>query len=332
MNHIPDLMSETNQSRSYISSFCILASIYCGNKNVLIHPPLCMCPHHPIFFFSFHTWTHVSGKQGDIEWKFHTLLAIYDFLTWLLFPGFPTFVTSTLQTSWSVPHNRILKFFFCFNNSQMWTVNTVSIFITTSKHWTFYFEKIKLSIHLQLKLWKRIFSSPLFFFTSIAGRYGTSTLERHPETNLLCNIKMRSLLLSPHIILLFSVIGQAMCLGLCVNAAFHWTVDVDGSVEVWVIIPRCWPSRRTEESVHADLTPSPLNCHLAEKRDTTPRKCEWGTTTVDTHTHTPRDLHLSGGVIVIDCAVNSSSKYRVSVSDMTWGLNGGMSCGTKDKK
>lgn len=34
----------------------------------------------------------------------------------------------------------------------------------------------------------------------------------------------------------------------------------------------------------------------------------------------------SGGVMVIDCAVNSSSKYRVSISDVTWGLKGGMSC------
>lgn len=33
---------------------------------------------------------------------------------------------------------------------------------------------------------------------------------------------------------------------------------------------------------------------------------------------------------MIVCAVNSSSKYRVSVSDMTWGLNGGISCGKKD--
>lgn len=33
-----------------------------------------------------------------------------------------------------------------------------------------------------------------------------------------------------------------------------------------------------------------------------------------------------GGVIVMVCAVNSSSKYRVSVSEVTWGLNGGTSC------
>ena len=33
----------------------------------------------------------------------------------------------------------------------------------------------------------------------------------------------------------------------------------------------------------------------------------------------------SGGVMVMDWAVNSSSKYRVSISDVTWGLNGGMS-------
>lgn len=31
--------------------------------------------------------------------------------------------------------------------------------------------------------------------------------------------------------------------------------------------------------------------------------------------------------MVIICAVNSSSKYRVSVSDVTWGLKGGLSCG-----
>lgn len=34
----------------------------------------------------------------------------------------------------------------------------------------------------------------------------------------------------------------------------------------------------------------------------------------------------SGGVMVIIWAVNSSSKYLVSVSDVTWGLKGGMSC------
>lgn len=33
----------------------------------------------------------------------------------------------------------------------------------------------------------------------------------------------------------------------------------------------------------------------------------------------------SGGVMVMDWAVNSSSKYRVSISDVTWGLNGGTS-------
>lgn len=37
------------------------------------------------------------------------------------------------------------------------------------------------------------------------------------------------------------------------------------------------------------------------------------------------DLHFSGGVIVIVWAVNSSSKYLVSVSDVTWGLKGGTS-------
>lgn len=35
----------------------------------------------------------------------------------------------------------------------------------------------------------------------------------------------------------------------------------------------------------------------------------------------------SGGVMVIIWAVNSSSKYLVSVSDVTWGLKGGLSCG-----
>ncbi|KAG7274411.1 hypothetical protein CRUP_027041 [Coryphaenoides rupestris] len=35
------------------------------------------------------------------------------------------------------------------------------------------------------------------------------------------------------------------------------------------------------------------------------------------------NVHLSGGVSVMVCAVNSSSKYRVSVSDVTWGLNSG---------
>lgn len=37
-------------------------------------------------------------------------------------------------------------------------------------------------------------------------------------------------------------------------------------------------------------------------------------------------LPCPGGVIVMVCAVNSSSKYRVSVSEVTWGLNGGTSC------
>lgn len=36
----------------------------------------------------------------------------------------------------------------------------------------------------------------------------------------------------------------------------------------------------------------------------------------------------SGGVMVIIWAVNSSSKYLVSVSDVTWGLKGGLSCRT----
>lgn len=40
--------------------------------------------------------------------------------------------------------------------------------------------------------------------------------------------------------------------------------------------------------------------------------------------------HRSGGVIVIDCAVNSSSKYRVSISDVTCGLKGGMSWERRD--
>lgn len=31
--------------------------------------------------------------------------------------------------------------------------------------------------------------------------------------------------------------------------------------------------------------------------------------------------------MVIICAVNSSSKYRVSVSEVTCGLKGGLSCG-----
>lgn len=43
-------------------------------------------------------------------------------------------------------------------------------------------------------------------------------------------------------------------------------------------------------------------------------------------------LHFSGGVIVIVCAVNSSSKYLVSVSDDTWGLKGGISWGRKCEK
>lgn len=36
-------------------------------------------------------------------------------------------------------------------------------------------------------------------------------------------------------------------------------------------------------------------------------------------------LHLSGGVSVMVCAVNSSSKYLVSVSDVTCGLKSGVS-------
>lgn len=39
--------------------------------------------------------------------------------------------------------------------------------------------------------------------------------------------------------------------------------------------------------------------------------------------------HFSGGVIVIVWAVNSSSKYLVSVSDDTWGLKGGISWGRR---
>lgn len=35
--------------------------------------------------------------------------------------------------------------------------------------------------------------------------------------------------------------------------------------------------------------------------------------------------HFSGGVMVMVCAVNSSSKYLVSVSDDTWGIKGGTS-------
>lgn len=42
-------------------------------------------------------------------------------------------------------------------------------------------------------------------------------------------------------------------------------------------------------------------------------------------------LPWSGGVIVIICAVNSSSKYLVSVSDVTCGLNGGTSYERKKK-
>lgn len=88
------------------------------------------------------------------------------------------------------------------------------------------------------------------------------------------------------------------------------------------VIPRGWQSKRTEGSVFGGPTPSHLSCHLLERRGITPR-----TPVTAQVRHMSRDLHLSGGVIVIVCAVNSSSKYRVSVSDMTWGLNGGMSCG-----
>lgn len=43
-------------------------------------------------------------------------------------------------------------------------------------------------------------------------------------------------------------------------------------------------------------------------------------------------LPCPGGVIVMVCAVNSSSKYRVSVSEVTWGLNGGTSCWSRAHK
>lgn len=43
-----------------------------------------------------------------------------------------------------------------------------------------------------------------------------------------------------------------------------------------------------------------------------------------------RDSHFSGGVIVMVWAVNSSSKYLVSVSDVTWGLKGGTSWDTEE--
>lgn len=95
-------------------------------------------------------------------------------------------------------------------------------------------------------------------------------------------------------------------------------------MKVSTIIPICWQSKRTEESVFGGPTPSHLNCHLLERGGITPRK-----RVTAQERHMSRDLHLSGGVIVIVCAVNSSSKYRVSVSDMTWGLNGGMSCGKR---
>lgn len=45
-----------------------------------------------------------------------------------------------------------------------------------------------------------------------------------------------------------------------------------------------------------------------------------------------KPLPWSGGVIVIICAVNSSSKYLVSVSDVTCGLNGGTSYEKQKKK
>lgn len=45
----------------------------------------------------------------------------------------------------------------------------------------------------------------------------------------------------------------------------------------------------------------------------------------------PLVLPCPGGVIVMVCAVNSSSKYRVSVSEVTWGLNGGTSCWRGDR-
>lgn len=42
-------------------------------------------------------------------------------------------------------------------------------------------------------------------------------------------------------------------------------------------------------------------------------------------------LPCPGGVMVMVCPVNSSSKYLVSVSEVTWGLNGGTSCWRGDK-
>lgn len=45
-------------------------------------------------------------------------------------------------------------------------------------------------------------------------------------------------------------------------------MDVDGTMEVGIIIPICWQSKRTEESVYVDLTPSHLNCHLVKRHNT----------------------------------------------------------------
>lgn len=49
------------------------------------------------------------------------------------------------------------------------------------------------------------------------------------------------------------------------------------------------------------------------------------------HATITENLHLSGGVSVIVCAVNSSSKYRVSISDVTCGLKSGVSWHGKEK-
>lgn len=80
------------------------------------------------------------------------------------------------------------------------------------------------------------------------------------------------------------------------------------------IIPVRWQSTRTEGSVCADLNPLRLNCHLRCPQ----RKKEEEETLIKTHESSclaqekgaqkRMYLHLSGGVIVMVCAVNSSSK------------------------
>lgn len=74
---------------------------------------------------------------------------------------------------------------------------------------------------------------------------------------------------------------------------------------------------RTEGSEYADLNPLGLNCHLEGreddntnmKPDVKAHSCLEKQIQVQRKATTQRtDLHLSGGVIVIDCAVNSSSK------------------------